>query len=378
MDKILSIGALKAMSDSAHVLLKDLKPNKYKGQRNALHHVNKNKKHKILYDNVDLFQLKDVLYVCPNGIIVYFTQHLIFYFPNEGKTTLDNLYLSDLNYDVIACAPKYKYRTFDNMSLEIYELQNLHDEVNITLGSVCDNISVEILLSSMVHFLNDVEQFYINTLYIPYIIHPYRLIVFENNKVKLMSCSLLQYVYSPYIKEKKLYDVLYSHPKVLQQIANPIHLKPFLKECTINLLLDFFHSFYVSIIWIILGDKNELQRNRYYCNGFIDAHEKMIEYINKKKKIRYEDLIDDEDNRHSTCKNPFGYCHCFTENDENMSQLIHRYGCDQLLTVAPVAFDLVVDECTDGGDLGKMTAVVKKEFSLLRHFIQDVIELEKL
>ena len=402
MNRSLKILAL--MNNQVDVILKNLTLFKWKGSsvdaQNCTNSHN-NRANKFLYPDVTNLASRDCLYIGIENeddklVFIYLTDHLICYHPAEGHATIDLLYRGNLNYEAIACPPKYKYRTFDNKSVEIFCLNDkdenvLLDNKYITLGLYSERYGggdrTE-LLERMVSFLDVARNFFEKTLYIPYIVHPYRLVLFKNNTMKLISCNLLQYILCPYVTEKKLSDVLFIHPITIKpDKKDALNNKTFLKKCTRNVILDFFHSFFVTIIWILLCEnKQELYNNRNFCNGLFRNYKIMLNHLNnkshrKKQKInlnpRREMLPEEEEEENNVleidgCKNAFGYCQ-ISKFDENEKKIIHEYGCERQ-TVTPIALDLILDRDDGENVITRLKELVDKEFSDLRHFILAIAE----
>lgn len=404
IDKSLEI--LSLMNDRVQVILKNVTLYKWKGSsKNAQNYINKNsnKTNKLLYSDVTNFTSKDCLYIGENKddklIYIYLSDHLISYHPTEGYATIDLLYRGNLKYEAIACPPKVKYRTFDNKSVEIFypndgDENSLLDNKYITLGLYSERYAggdrVE-LLKSMLSFLDNTRKFFEKTFYIPYIIHPYRLVLFKNNTTKLISCNLLHYILCPYIEEKKLSDVLFIHPfTITPDKKNALNSKALLKMCTRNIILDFFHSFFVTIIWILCENKQKLYDNRNFCNGLFRNYKIMLDQLNNKNRHKKQKLInidplkevlpkeeEEEDDNNKTfeidgCKNAFGYCQ-INDFDENERKIIHQYSCERL-NITPVALDIILDGDGGEGTINQLKNFIDKEFSELRQFIQTFLE----
>lgn len=386
------------MNDHVDSILKNSNFHKWRGSFvDAQNYINNNsnKMNKFLYPNVINFVSNDCLYIVdekasPIILCIYLTEHLISYQPTEGYATIDLLYTSSLNYELVACAPKYKYRTFDNKSVEFLYLNEennlLLDSKFITMGLYCERYGGgdrDLLLSSMISLLDNVRVLFDTSLFIPYIIHPYRLILFKNNNLKLLSCNLLQYILCPYIKEKKLCDVLYIHPSTIENDkTNTFGTRAFLKKCTISIILDFFHSFFVTIVWILLCEnKQDLSNNRNFCNGLFKDYKIMLNHVNNKsrKKLAKDFSIKAAEEQETNtvmeiegCKNAFGYCQ-INRFDENEKKLIHEYGC-QKLTIMPVALNIILDREDSDTTIVQLKELVDKDFVDLRQFVSTFIE----
>ena len=389
-----SLKILADMNDHVDAMIKECNLYKWRGSSvDAQNYINNNsnKIHKLLYPNVTNFVSRDCVYIGKNKtstttiVCIYLTDHLICFHPTEGYATIDILYRSNLNYELIACVPKYKYRTFDNKSVEFLYMNDdddllLLDDKYITMGLYAERYGggekME-LLSSMLSFLDNVGIFFDKTLYIPYIIHPYRLVLLKNNVTKLISCNLLQFILCPFVRDQKLCDVLFIHPITIKNSkANTFGNKAFLKTCTRNILLDFFHSFFVTIVWILLGEnKHALVNNRHFCNGLFNNYQIMLDNVNKKKKKLPKEILLQETAALEVdgCKNPFGYCQ-ISEFDENEKKIIHEYGCEKL-NLLSVALDLILDREDGENAILQLKELIKKEFSNLHQFTAAFLEI---
>lgn len=395
-----SLELLSNMNYDVQSILKNFVAFKWKGQSfNAQLHMNNNcNKNSLLYENLNIVQCNDELYVGflekeddnHRLLMIYLSDNLISY-DVRGQLTIDLLYRGNVSYSKVACCPAEIYRTYDNKSVEFCYFdtddEELWDKRYITLGLFHEKFSGEYLmelLQTILSFLNNIEILFEETLFLPYIIHPYRLILFKDNMARLVSCNLLQYVLCPYMAERMLCDLLFSHPNVIKhnkKNINPNHTT-FLKCCTKNVILQFFHSFFVTVIFIILGENNQnLGINRGYCNAYHKGYEVMFDYFkhcknNKRKKP--SDKIEQEKEVYellamtTKCQNSFGYCETNKLHD-NQRKLIHEYGCEHLLNVTPLCLNVFLDREHDQDSILHLKNLIKKEFFKLRQFVCDII-----
>ena len=353
----------------------------------------------------------DALYVATDKnrelLVFYITPHLIYTHIDSGKCTLDILHQSQLKYQSVAVSPKYKFRTFDNKSVEFIvcreDSMKLKSKTHPSLGMFCEKecsrsdndykILSERLLCQYLQFIDNVHDFFSRTLYLPYMVHPYRLILFEEEELRLVSCNLMQYVFHPYASLRKIVDVHFSHPFAFPHFYREGYgATEMLTRNSVMLVLDFLHSAFFTALWIC-RPAAEISRNDTYNNSQWD-------YYHQTELERFEEEDEEEQQRKEDpffgnihfpseakiittptttltstttmtkkCRNPSGYCYSY-----NKSDLVHDYGCGHLLSLAPSILISAVNAASDKQDKTLFIDCVSKEILLLKHFISEIIK----
>ena len=404
----LSLAILVLSSDLVKTYLENFVPSRWWGRSfNALAYLpsfkmdmKKNKKEK------EKSLVYDAIYVANNKnhplLVMYVTPHIIFSHIDSGQSTLDILYRSPLDFENIAVSPKYKFRSYDNKSVEFVichdDKMKVKSRAHPTLGLFREkerqNFPTGRLLNKYLEFVDKIHQFFSCTQYLPYIVHPYRLILFEEEELKLISCNLIQYIYHPYMKFRKVIDIHFSYPDFTSDYTSPAEM---LTRNSVLLVLDFLHSVFVTAMWITRPiEMKEITRNHTYNDDDDDDDDDNNNDNNKKnkggKRKRKLESIDhfwiepvilssssssssNSSSSSSTikrrslkCRNPYGYCHVM-KND-----LVHDYGCSHLLKLAPAILINAVNNASEKEDKTIFTECVSKEISLIKSFISEIIK----
>ena len=316
-----------------------------------------------------------------DNTLLYMTPHLIFTHYNKGESNVNFFQDGYISLEEISSVMIYTnctLRTHDNRSLEIYEAKG--DNRMTTLGLLTErrrgekktNDDDDVIKCAYTQLLDSIQIFFKHYFYIPYFIHPYRLIYFENDKVlKLVSGNLLHYIFVPHCSYRKIKDPLFTHPLSFLnpssiRIKNDEDIKIKLCEDMATLTLDFFHSSFVTALWLVTHDnkitRNKIILNRNLCliNSKVTKMKKQQQSsklfwdnnntttTTRKKDKNFFDIFwkpttttntttDDNSSSSSSflCNNVNGFCACFSECSSHTQQLIHRYGCQHILSVLP-------------------------------------------
>ena len=388
----LSLDILILTSDLAKTYLENFIPSRWWGRSfNALAYLPSSKMN-MKKNKKENSHVYDAVYVADNKnhplLVMYVTPHLIFSHIDSGQCTLDILYRSPLDFENIAVSPKYKFRSFDNKAVEFVichdDKMKVKSRAHPTLGLFREkerqNFPTGRLLNKYLEFVDKIHQFFSCTQYIPYMVHPYRLILFEEEEIKLISCNLIQYIYHPYMRFRKLIDIHFSYPDFISDYTSPAEM---LTRNSVLLVLDFLHSVFVTAMWICRPiEMKEITRNHTHNeNNDDDDDDDNGEGGKRKRKLAsidhfwIEPVIFSSSSSSSTikrhsrkCRNPYGYCHVM-KND-----LVHEYGCSHLLKLAPAILINAVNNASDKEDMTIFTECVSKEISLIKSFISDIIK----
>lgn len=507
---VLSLTVLSLSCGTADRILKDFNSLKWWGRTlNALAYLPVSKM------NVESIGLTssshDALYVNRNKngklALLYVTPHLIFYHYDTGMSTLDSLYRGPLNFESVAVTPTFKFRSFDNKSVEFvamgeggeaaqrneeeqvdleypsnrYRRPNPHQETHQqvlksithpTLGLFCERTNGRDnnnFLTVFHSFIDNVRDFFDKTMYIPYIIHPYRLLLYENNYIELISCNLLLYAFHPHVPSWKIRDAIFSHPMTMTN-TDTLSTIPFgkdnniaisrtttdtvrtdvavtedkLNSDTVNLVLDFFYSTFTTTLFLY---NNKLpSRNLTNIRQTYQQYQQQLfgnnlpASIHRPRQMRRRKnthiLINNRGNNlksnnndnttshfpittsYSTptlsslssslsssspssssssvsssslwmqhhnpreynaitpilCQNYYGFCHAF--HDTAAFNPIHEYGCNHLLSFAPIVLSSAIREANTNGDKGLFRDCVIREMFVLQKFISLILHIK--
>ena len=364
---------------------------------------------------------------------IYITPHIIFFHEVEGKTTIDLLLESSIRdlFENIVTQPSLHLRSYTNKSIEFFNNDDIKNDRYPTLGTFLAQLPEQIsesmqerknhYLQAFGTFIDKIGTVFLNTLYMPYFIHPHRLFLFKNDIIKIISYNLMHYIFSPHAIQYKLRDIVYSHPLSLSTNSSnflhfnnndvsgtdkPLENKNIFNECNqrlkaniINLILDFFHSAFVTTLWIasVGGYNNERAINRnYICllsgNGNLlptfPAHNYYKQFNKNKsgnnntsKRTLIKSMEDQSSNEctrllfdNEQCQNPYGFCQAISlyTNNKNLANIAHRYGCHHLLSVCPIILNEAMDNSILNVGSEYLKNAVMAEFLLLKSFIEEL------
>ena len=339
----------------------------------------------------------DSLYVNKNNNsdvkALYVTSHIIYYHYIDGYSTADILNKRIINIERLCAIPKFVFRSFENKSVEFMgNEEKFKNDRYVTLKSFYDyNNEKTFDLENIQFFLNSVYDVLIHHNLIPYFIHPQRLFLYDDNTIKLVSPNLLQFVFSPYFRYAKIQHSLFSHPIVLEHDFNKEkhHAKYAQRIITdnVDLFLDFFHSLFVTVLWIYnLNNNNikeEIKSIKYLMRNEHSFFNNMTSVFikNKSAKINKNPLLvnllnnnnnnnNDNDNI-NPCKNIYGFCQNYYPNNE-LKNLIHNYGCLHLQVNMPIVLTNAMTQANDNNKPEIFFSSVRLEFEIFSNFINQI------
>ena len=117
-------------------------------------------------------------------------------------------------------------------------------------------------------FIDKIYNFFIESKFIPYLIHPNRLILYKNKNLKLISSNIFQYIFYPHISKLRIKDpknIMCEEEELLP--LNKHNFTEKMMEDTVNLFLDFFHSCFVTLLWIIHNNNNNVSPESQICRN---------------------------------------------------------------------------------------------------------------
>ena len=368
--------------------------------------------------------------------LIYITPHIIFANFVHGYSTADILNMKIIDVEKICVIPKFVFRSIQNKSVEFIDKKQHSTKSNryVTLQSYLNyynNHNYD--LSNIETFLNNVFEVLIETNYIPYFVHPQRLILYADENIKILSPNLLQYIFSPYWNSKKIQHTLFSHPLVLKNINNhhndANNNQTFLQEIinnTVDLFLDFFHSLFVTVLWIYNSNDNNNNNNNISSenvirNAYNIFHSMTSAIMNRnnnnnllgrgnnrnnssssnssirKKNIKinknnfqlncFMNLYNNNDNHLkynsnnnnndiSLCKNTSGFCLIY-EKEYELRNLIHNYGCDHLQLTMPLVLNNAITRAHNHNQPEIFMSSIKLEFDIFANFLYQLKNIEK-
>ena len=360
----------------------------------------------------------DSLYINKNNInneddnddidirLIYVTPHIIFYNFIKGYSTTDIINMKIIqNIENICVIPKFNYRSHDNKSVEFIsdDDNRLMSHNYVTLKSFCDyycnNNNYKYPVEKFKKFSKRVFEILLDTNFIPYFIHPNRLILYKDETLRIVSPNILQYIYSPYSPPKKIQHVLFSHPRVLLNVTSKS--ENFLEKMTrdtVDLFLDFFHSSFVTSLWIYNNNNNNIHMSltRNINNIFNDVSSVIKNNKRKRKNVQksiinnktfeqinflnlYHDDDDDGDSDHdennkliNPCRNIYGFCLNYYHHDINLRKLIHNYGCEHLQKIMPIVLDNAVKEATNKNQPKIFMSTIQLQFEIFIRFLEEL------
>ena len=363
--------------------------------------------------------------------LIYITPHIIFYNYENGSSTVDliNLNIID-NIDRICIMPKYIFRSHENKSIEFIRDSRCEFKNNryVTLKAYCESCMVHgnnrytYDIVNFQAFISSVENSFKENHLIPYFVHPQRLVIFRDDSLRLISPNLLQFIYSPFSRLKKIHHLTFSHPRVLtsfgqQQVPvtslNGVTVK--MMRNTVDLFLDFFHSSFVTALWIYNFNNSRsndslLVRNIYsvfndycYASSPFSFHNNNNNNNNnnknkKRKKVIVSETVINETNyelnhilsQYSSCntdpevetdkgKAPinrtsrYGFCRGFHSDDTEIKNVVHNYGCIHLLSALPLGLDFSIQQANDDNCVDRFLRQVDAEFTIFLNFL-DILK----
>ena len=330
------LNTLKQLNPSLETHLTDFVPFKFHGNDNLI---------KIGDDSLYFMKKKATV------AIIYITPHLIFTHDN-GDITADTL-SRILNNDSIIPRPLIRLRGYDGRCVELFEY-----------GYEPFFLHKQQTTESFHNFVEQIHGTFTGTYYLPYLIHPFRLLL--GNKIYILS-HLMHFIFAPYNAESQIKDLHYSHPLAFEKKNNED-----LIEMTRCLILNFFHSLCMTFLWILNGNQgNSLHIRSKEIMGFIRNDDKRW-YNPEKIKQKDNNIVI------KPCRIQRGICQglalysSILEVDE-----IHTYACQHLLTTLPQTLSQVCKAMREKNDRQILIRAVEKEFMLFNTFCSKIKNEER-
>ena len=294
-------------------------------------------------------------------LLIYVTPHIIFYHCENGSSTLDSLYRGVLDFEVIAASPAFKFRSHDNKSVEFIVRGDLLSDIHPTLGLYCEkeqHPKGRDLLPQYLKFLAEIKTFFEKTLYLPYLIHPYRLLLNKSSGIKLISCQLLQHITYPHMSAWKVTDAYFSHPSSFNLQPDGDISRVLIRD-SLHIILDFLYSAFITTLWLY----NTAMVNRNFaCLPEIKPAEK------KSKPTSFWAPTTSNIPHPPGCHDRYGFCLGFG----SVSSIVHDYGCRHLHDFAPNILSKAIKLAEDNENMEDLIETISKEISVLEEFISSL------
>lgn len=293
---------------------------------------------------------------------IYITPHITYCFQPNHKSLLSVIDNSLPNvkekFDRILAFPKLNLWSYDNYSVEFINDPYINKRKFPTLGTFINQDTEQAIkglkerkvkyLDIFLNFINSVGEVFQQINYLPYMIHPNRLLLY-NEYIKVISGNLFVYIFTPHNENNRIKSATYSHPITFNNIINKDknydgNILTFLHQCTINVISDFFHSSFVTLLWLYTIGK-------YECNYIIKRNHSIIS--------------------NTTCKFDHGFCKIF-QDDKVTLELVHKYGCIHLLEVLPKLVKEGINESQTVGGNDPFKMIILNLFNIFKNFIIEL------
>lgn len=326
-----------------------------------------------------------------NTSFIYLTPHLAYVHQFGGKS------ISELIIDsteLIECfknsthIPKHILRSFDGHCVEFYEYDETTTTTIQTLGMFLNKESEQGLNNLCQRKLKhlDAFQFLLSTLiegfarnkFIPYILHPDRLIICpQSGIIKILSLNLYTYAFAPQNSEKKIRSALYSHPVSFQSKKPSNLLIDILNIDLLSIFLDFFHSSFVTVLWIYsVGRYQNLYRIKRNANTLMQREILLQNKIIKNKhKIKLNDSKNPYQSHQKYCDNKFGFCLEISkhlEDGDEIFNVIHNYCCIHLLESMPIILMEAINDSQRSNNIQHIVNAVMLQFKIFTSFLDKL------
>lgn len=350
---------------------------------------------------------------------IYITNHLPCNCLLDDRSILEYITRStELKREMneISCFPKQQIWSYDGCSIEFINDLDIKNSKYPTLGMYLYNSSEQMenglierkrqYLSMFRTFLSCIESTFLKTNFLPYFIHPNRILYYKNDRLKLISSNLICFLFTPHNDGRRLRNALFSHPVTFFTREKKYNnAQKLLNKTMANIILDFFHSSFVTLLWIyLMGNlKNyyTLKRNGVLLLNNHNNHDddesnnskKEEERGDGKKKMKRRrlHLDDDDNNKKSLCKNDLGFCKNVYFNNNNDDEEddddgndekrkkkkglyteIHNYGCLHLLEIMPQIIIKAIQSAANDNNIIHLKDHIIKLFDIFKSFINQL------
>ena len=317
---------------------------------------------------------KDSLFLHKNyNSYIYISPHFLYINQSDGRCLTEFIsqqeFLTNKVVNVVMI-PTQTIRSHDNYCIEYFDNKNISDnEYYNLLGDYLNNNNINrytFILQLFSNFIDNILFTFKETKYLPYMIHPDRLILLlskleENSpqSIKLASLNLLSYIFSPQNDKEKILNATFSHPISFLENKEEIDIEKKLIIDIVYIILDFFHSAFVTSLWILTcGQYQYLTKVK--RNSFNDIRAPIK--INKEKFTNIE-----KDWKY--CNNDFGFC----RNFDKKKKIIHNFGCLHLMQVMPIILQTAMEDSHQSLSFREVENCIQTCTMLFKEFLTNII-----
>ena len=319
---------------------------------------------------------KDSLFIHKNRTYyLYISPHFLCINPPDGRCLSEFIsqqgFLANKVANIIMM-PNQTVRSYDGYCIECFKNNNCEGNVKyFNLLNDClnnnnnnnggfSNIFIWDLFSQ---FIDNVMSLFIETKYLPYMIHPDRLILTTSisekplDSIKIASMNLLSYIFSPQNDEKKILNATFSHPMSFLDKYNGDEITKGINANICFVILDFFHSAFVTSLWILTSGQyqylSRVKRNSANNQAPIKISREKFNKIEKSWK---------------NCNNDYGFCHGF----DKKKKLIHNFGCLHLMRIMPQILEKTINDSSQSLSFSEVETCVQTCVRVFKEFLTNV------
>ena len=286
---------------------------------------------------------RDSLFYHRNGkSYIYITPHFLYLHPPDGRCATEFICQQEsfcIKIAKIATIPRQTIRSHDGHCIEYHDdIDDVGEGFRRNLR-LCD---IDLYLK----FIDNLIITFIETKYLPYIIHPNRLVITNSrtdeegtlSHLKIVSLNLLSYIFSPQNSNFKILNATFSHPlSFIKNDAVESKITKKLNDEACSNILDFLHSAFVTTLWIFTSGED--------CQFLTQVKRNMTMKVGNANFKPSRDQLKKIPTDWKRCDNPFGFCHNFPKK----KLLVHNYGCLHLMRVLPEMLEDAMNDSFQSG-----------------------------
>ena len=301
---------------------------------------------------------------------LYISPHFLYINPPDGRCLSEFITQQKNLVDIVAktvIIPTETVRSTDGCCVEYFtnhgdQTKNvetfnlLHDCLNN------DKYTNTFILELFTEFIDRLISLFKETKYLPYFIHPERLILTTSNPnnddplihIKIASSNLLSYIFSVQNSKKKILNATFSHPMSFLDKCDSDDIMQTTNSDVCFVILDFFHSAFVTSLWILTSGQyqylSRVKRNAVNNHGPVKISR---EKLNKIKKCW------------KSCNNDYGFCQGF----EKKKRLVHNFGCLHLMQIMPPILEKTINESSQSLSFQEVESCVETCAKVFKDFL---------
>ena len=371
-----------------HKFILDFDCAKFNGKANVLRlypHLSSIKTMNFIGNN------RDSLFIHKNRTsYLYISPHFLYINPPDGRCLSEFIPQQGILVNIVAktvMIPTETVRSTDGCCVEYFTNRGSQTKKNVVesfnLLSDClnnDKYTNIFILELFIDFIDRLISLFIETKYLPYFIHPDRLILTttsnpnnnnNNNNddddnehhhpsthVQIASLNLLSYIFSAQNVKEKILNATFSHPmSFLDRCDSDDEITRTINSDICFIILDFFHSAFVTSLWILTsGQYQYLSRvKRNSVNNHVPIK------ISREKLSKIEKCW-------KSCNNDYGFCHGF----EKKKKLVHNFGCLHLMQIMPQILEKTINESSQSLSFQEVETCVKTCVNVFKDFLSNM------